>query len=134
MNKRKEWIVQGTLAVLNTEEVWLDLHQYTTDTALEIVAVILEAAWRRGFRRVTIVHGATYIRSPLTAQHRGRGFIKWAIRRALNEGQFMEWAYHARSPHHEKKVVSNRITLALRPNPSPEPELPWPNVPDLETN
>ena len=130
--EKKQWIVHGVLAVVEgTQAVWLNLHQYTLEVALKVVREVLEAAWVRGYRQVTIVHGAAEV-SPARAKWTGRGSIKWGIRRALNEGVYMPWAYYSRSKKHEKDIAANRITLALRPNPHPRAGAPWPVLPDLD--
>ena len=117
--------------VEGTDEVWLNLHGYIFEVALQVVQKVLEAAWVRGYRQVTIIHGAADVTSPARAKWTGRGSIKWGIRRALNEGVYMPWAYYARAKKHEKDIAAIRITLALRPNPHPRVGAPWPELPDL---
>ena len=131
--EKKQWIVHGVLAVVEgTQEVWLNLHDHAFEVALQVVREVLKAAWERGSRRVTIVHGAKEVTSPLQAMWSGRGSIKWSIRHALNSGEYMPWAYYSRSKKHEKDIAANRITLALRPNPHPRAGAPWPVLPDLD--
>ena len=130
---KKNWIVHGILAVLpDSDGVWLDVHGFQHETALEVVCTVVEAAFSRGYCRVTVVHGAAEITSPIAALHRGRGAIKWLVRRALNQGEYMEWAYFARSKKHERDANANRISLALRSNPAPVRDSPWPEMPKPE--
>jgi len=124
----RKWIVHGILAEDDEAEVWLNLHDYSTETALLLVHDVIETGWLRGMRRVTLVHGAAEISSPAGAYWSGRGATKWALRRALNAGEFKPYVYHSRSERHHKPVYSNRITLALKPNPTPQVDADWPEV------
>ena len=129
----KNWIVPGTLAlVCDGTEIWLDLHGYSTETAMNLVHAVIEVGWKRGLHRVTLVHGAAYVTSPMAALFRQRGSTKWAIRRALNSGEFKPYVYYSRSKKHDKPVDANRISLALKPNPEPTPTEPWPPIPSLD--
>lgn len=108
----------------------VDLHGYSTALAIdEIVPACIEAAWQRGYKAVKIIHGSPDIRAPWMASILDRGSMKWGLRRALNRGDFMPWAYYARSVKHVgREPDAGALTLALRPNPNPDPEYPWPDL------
>ena len=120
------------LRVSEPGELWLDLHGYEIETALDLVRASLEAAWKRGFERVSIVHGASDVASPAAAASSSRGAIKWGIRGALDDGDYADWVCDRKSGKHELANAASRTSLALLPNPDPDPEAPWPEVPQPE--
>ena len=126
------WLHTGVVRIDNDEELWLDIHHRAHAPAMEVVETFIEAAWEHGLSRVTVVHGAADVTSLAAAMWRGRGSVKWAIRRALNDGEYMEWAYYSGSKKHSKDVHAGRITIALRPNPRSKSNVDWPHLPPLD--
>lgn len=116
----------------NGREVHVDLHGYSTDTALWLAREVVESAWERGCERVVLIHGAKHVASRTTADQVGQGGTKWALRDALTRGQYKRWAEPPNSNKHDRKAVSDRLAVALRPNPRPDPETEWPDPPEHE--
>ena len=111
------------------DQVTVDLHGQPTGYAIhELAPAVIETAWRRGYKSVTLIHGSpditSYRQSVLS-----RGSIKWGLRGQLNRGELDRWVWNRRSAKHSGlEVDSGAMTLALRPNPNPDPEYPWPDV------
>jgi hypothetical protein len=110
------------------DHVTLDLHGYTPSHAIyEVVTPVIHAAWRKGYSSITLIHGSPDIWEP--PRGFGRGGIKWSLRRVLRQGEWKRWVWNMRSvKHHRLEKDSGAMTLALRPNPHPDPELPWPTI------
>lgn len=123
---------RGPLRIQNDNELRLDLHGYEIHTAVDLAVQCAEAAWEHGFERLTILHGARQVTSPTTADAAGRGAIKWAVRDALDDGAFDAWALPPRSSEHRRGSRSSETSIALRPNPDPHSEAPWPTIPQPE--
>lgn len=106
----------------------VDLHGHPTSTAIyEVAGPFIEAAWRRGYAAITLIHGSPDIQSHHDASLRGG--TKWGLRTALRRGDWSRWVWNIRSVKHRGlEANSGAMTLALRPNPDPEPEYPWPEV------
>jgi hypothetical protein len=107
----------------------LDLHGYDIHTAVDLALQCVEAAWEHGFSRLSVLHGAAKVTSPSAATARGRGAIKWAIRGALDDGEFDAWALPPRSEAHRRASRSSETSIALKPNPDPHPDAAWPTIP-----
>jgi hypothetical protein len=116
----------------NGREVQVDLHGYSTDTALWLAREVVESAWQRGCDTVVLIHGAKHVASRSTADQVGQGGTKWALRDALTRGQFKRWAEPANSSKHGRKAVSDRLSISLMENPRPDPGAPWPDPPEHE--
>ncbi|MDT8435770.1 MAG: hypothetical protein RRA92_03340 [Gemmatimonadota bacterium] len=116
----------------NGREVQADLHGYATETALRFAEEVVEAAWERGAARVALVHGAKHVASPAASDATGQGATKWALRRALSRGAFNRWAEPPKSSAHARGGVSDRLVVALKPNPRPDPGAPLPDPPPHE--
>jgi len=110
----------------------LDLHGYSTETALWLGREVVETAWERGCDRVVMIHGAKHVATPAASGQTGQGGTKWALRQALSRGEFNRWAEPPKSGGHDRKAVSDRLGLALRSNPKPDPGSPWPEPPEPE--
>lgn len=110
------------------ETLVLDLHGHPGWYAVdELAPLFVDAAWKRGFKRVQLIHGSPDVLAPYQADLLGRGHMKWRLRGALSDGEFMEWAWYRRSVKHSGlQADSGAMTLALRPNPNPEPDYEWP--------
>lgn len=123
---------RGPLRIQSDEELRLDLHGYDIHTAVDLALQCVEAAWEHGFARLTVLHGASQVTSPTHAEASGRGAIKWAVRKALDDGEFSAWALAPRSEKHRRASRSSETSIALRPNPDPHPEAHWPVIPQPE--
>ncbi len=116
----------------NGREVQVDLHGYATETAVRFSRDIVEAAWERGAGRVVLIHGAKHVASPSASDATGQGRTKWALRGSLARGAFNRWAEPAKSAAHDRRAVSDRLVVALKPNPRPDPGAPLPEPPEHE--
>ncbi len=116
----------------NGREVQVDLHGYSTDTALWLSREVVETAWERGCERVVLIHGSKHVATPAASGHTGQGRTKWALRQALSRGEFNRWAEPPKSGGHDRKAISDRLGLALKSNPNPDPGSPWPDPPEPE--
>ena len=119
---------RGPLRISTESELRLDVHGYDVHSAVDLAVACAAAAWEHGFERLTILHGAGRSTSPADV-HEGRGAIKWAVRAALNEGEFDAWALPSRSPEHRLGSGSSETSIALRSNPDPHPDAAWPVIP-----
>ncbi len=116
----------------NGREVQLDLHGYSTETALWLAREVVDSAWVRGCDRVTMIHGAKHVATPAASDQTGQGRTKWALRQALSRGAFNRWAEAPKSSGHDRKAVSDRLVIALKPNPRPDPAAAFPEPPEHE--
>lgn len=116
----------------NGREVQLDLHGYSTETALYVARAVVETAWERGCDRIVMIHGAKHVASPAASSQTGQGRTKWALRQALSRGEYNRWAEPPKSGGHDRKAVSDRLSLALKPNSRPDPGSAWPEPPEHE--
>jgi hypothetical protein len=113
-------------------EVQADLHGYAKETALRFSEEVVAAAWERGAERVALVHGAKHVTSPAASDATGQGRTKWALRGALSRGAFNRWAEPAKSSAHQRGAATDRLVLALKSNPRPDPGAPMPDPPPHE--
>lgn len=120
---------RGPLRVQSDEELRLDLHGYDIHTAVDLALQCAAAAWEHGFERLTILHGARQVTSPTTVDTTGRGAIKWAVRGALDDGEFDPWALPPRADEHRRASRSSETSIALRSNPDPHRDAAWPTIP-----
>lgn len=100
---------------LDAEErsLFLDLHDYTVNTALVVFETKLQEAWRAGLKCLQVVHGAPYAVTQEDSIALGRGSIKWAVMNLLD---LEDWAQYV-----ERVEPEDGSTLIyLKPNPSPE--------------
>ena len=70
----------------NGREVQLDLHGYSTETALWLSREVVETAWERGCDRVVMIHGSKHVATPAASSQTGQGRTKWSLRQALSRG------------------------------------------------
>lgn len=112
------------------DRVTLDLHGHDTRYVIDdLVPDFIEVAWLRGYAFITIIHGSPDVQSPFQELILGRGSMKRTLRGDLSRGNFMSWAWNRRSVKHSGlELNSGAMTLALRPNPEPAPETPWPEI------
>jgi len=111
------------------DELRLDLHGYDLHTAIDLARDCAASAWEHGFVRLTVLHGARQATTPADVQNSGRGAIKWAVRQALDDGEFNDWARPPRSEQHRRASRASETSIALKPNPDPHPEAEWPVIP-----
>jgi hypothetical protein len=123
---------RGPLRRQSETELRLDLHGYDVHTAVELAIACAAAAWEHGFERLTILHGARDFSSPQDVQISGRGAIKWAIRSALDNGEFDGWALPPRRGDHRRGSRTSETSIELRPNPDPHADAEWPTIPQPE--
>ncbi len=103
----------------------VDLHGYSVETAVEVARAVIAEAYENGIMHVRLIHGYNTSRSRTYPY--GSPTIKEEILRALAEGDFKQHAYSLKSGKHVRK--SGSITIALRPNPSPNPYPIWTALP-----
>ena len=120
---------RGPLRMQSDQDLRLDLHGYDIHTAVELAVQCAAAAWEHGFARLTILHGARQVTSPAAASSSRQGAIKWAIRGALDDGEFSRWALPPRSEQHARASRSSETGGALKRNPDPHPDAAWPRIP-----
>ena len=111
------------------DELRLDLHGYDIHAAVDLAVQCAAAAWEHGFARLTVLHGARQVTSPAAASASQRGAIKWAVRGALDDGEFSHWALPPRSDRHARASGSSETGIALKPNPDPDSDAAWPPIP-----
>ena len=98
----------------------VDLHGHDVLTAVDLAADRVREAYSNGYQAVELLHGAGDVTEPVES---GRGRIKWALRRIVEEGRFDGYIDRGRT-----WLKSGSIVLYLRRNPqarreswSPEP-------------
>lgn len=106
----------------------VDLHGYSVETAMEVARSVIAEAYENGICYVRLIHGYNTSRSrtyPYSAPT-----IKEELLRLLQEGAFSRFAYSLKSGRHVRRAGS--ITIALRPNPSPNPHQIWSTLPEKD--
>ena len=88
--------------------VEVDLHNYSTATALITAREKIREAYEHGFRHVKFIHGAANIQD-----NTGGGSIKFALRTMLNKGELDKWIDRKGS-----RVGDGYLVLELRKNPA----------------
>ena len=108
------------------------MHGYTVATARTLALEKLREAWEHGCETVTFIHGArdAYHHFLAVVTQMGYGTIKWRLRSMLRNGEFQPYARGPHSRRHRRDPV--KLTIALRPNPSPNHEAPWSDPPAPE--
>ena len=110
---------------LDSGVVEVDLHGYSVETAIEVARAVIAEAYENGLPYVRLVHG--YNTSRARTYPYGTPTIKEEIWRLLHEGALIRYAYSRKSSRHVRRAGS--ITIALRPNPSPNPHPIWTALP-----
>ncbi|NJD51520.1 MAG: Smr/MutS family protein [Candidatus Methanoperedens sp.] len=87
--------------------VEVDLHKYSTRTALMAAREKIKEAYEHGFRHVKLIHGAANI----TNKDEGAS-IKFALRTMLKSGQLDKWIGRNGS-----RVRDGSMILEIRKNP-----------------
>ena len=98
----------------------VDLHGHDVLTAVDLAADRVREAYNNGYQAVELLHGAGDVSEPVES---GRGRIKWALRRIVEEGRFDGYIDRGRT-----WLKAGSIVLYLKRNPqarreswSPEP-------------
>ena len=92
--------------------VEVDLHNYSSRTALAAAREKIKEAYEHGFRYVRLIHGSTNIRNKEDG-----GSIKFALRRMLRSGELDKWVEEKGSKNH--LVRDESVIFAIRKNPKP---------------
>lgn len=106
----------------------VDLHGYSVETAVEVARSVIAECYENGLMYVRLIHGYNTSRSRTYPY--GKPTIKEELLRLLREGGLAEYAYSLKSGRHVRR--SGSITIALRPNPSPNPYPIWTTLPDKD--
>jgi len=107
-----------------TRTVIVDLHQYSTSTALVVLDTKIKEGWRGGLDALRVIHGAPDVDVEDETYIGVRGSIKREVLRWLEEG---EWAEFVQSYDPQ----NGSTTILLKPNPHPQ-ERSWSNLPEDE--
>jgi len=87
----------------------VDLHNYSTGTALTVAREKIKEAYEHGFRHVKLIHGAPGIKNKNDG-----GSIKFALRSRLRRGELDKWIDKEGSESRDESLI-----LVLRKNPAP---------------
>lgn len=87
--------------------VEVDLHKYSTRTALMAAREKIKEAYEHGFRHVKLIHGAANV----TSRNEG-GSIKFALRTMLKSGGLDKWI-----DKNGSRVRDESLILEIRKNP-----------------
>jgi hypothetical protein len=99
----------------------VDLHGHDVLTAVDLARLRVREAYDNGYEAVELQHGAGDVAEPVET---GRGRIKWALRRMVEEGQFDGYANAGKT-----WLKAGSIVLYLRSNPRPRQERWTPEPP-----
>ena len=98
--------------------VEVDLHNYSTITALVVAREKIKEAYEQGFRHVKLIHGAANIMNKNDG-----GSIKFALRTQLKSGTLNKWI-----DKNGTRVRDESLTLEIRKN-SAAVEREWKEMP-----
>ncbi|CAG0979674.1 MAG: Smr/MutS family protein [Candidatus Methanoperedens sp.] len=98
--------------------VEVDLHSYSTRTAIMAAREKIKEAYEHGFRHLRLIHGAANI----TNKNEG-GSIKFALRSMLKSGELDKWINKNGS-----RVQDESLILEIRKNSAPT-EHEWKEMP-----
>lgn len=101
----------------------VDLRGYTIGEAEEIADQKVREAWENGYKRITLIHGCSYVRHHKTATILAQGGVKWTLRSRLAQGCWDQYVFPRRSKRHD--VNEWCMTLGVRPNPNPRSTARW---------
>ncbi len=87
----------------------VDLHGHDVLTAVDLAADRVREAYSNGYQAVELLHGAGDVSEPVDS---GRGRIKWALRRIVEEGRFDGYIDRGRT-----WLKAGSIVLYLKRNP-----------------
>jgi len=100
------------------KSVEVDLHNYSTGTALMAAREKIKEAYEHGFRYVRLIHGAANI-----SNKNERGSIKFALRTMLKSGELDKWIDKNGSRFRDESLI-----LEIGKNPAPL-EREWNDMP-----
>jgi hypothetical protein len=92
----------------------VDLHRHDVLTAVDYAHSRVREAFENGYNAVELQHGAGDVTEPVES---GRGRIKWALRKMVEDGQLDSFIDRGRT-----WFKSTSMVLYLRPNPRPRRE------------
>jgi DNA-nicking Smr family endonuclease len=107
--------------------VEVDLHGYSVLTAGRVALEKVREAHARGYGVVRLITGRSTTRRPAGS---GPPTIRAEVREMLERGDFARWAYPFESGRHVHGA--GHLSLQLRPNRRPRPDLPWSPLPPAE--
>jgi hypothetical protein len=87
----------------------VDLHGHDVLTAVDLASLRVAEAFDNGYQAVELLHGAGDVSEPVES---GRGRIKWALRRIVEEGGYDGYAERDRT-----WLKAASIVLYLKRNP-----------------
>lgn len=87
----------------------VDLHGHDVLTAVDLARQRVKEAYDNGYQAVELLHGAGDVTAPVET---GRGRIKWALRRMVEDGELDGFITTGRT-----WLKAGSIVLYLRPNP-----------------
>jgi len=91
------------------KSIEVDLHNYSTRTALAVARDKIKEAYEHGFRQVKLIHGAADIKNKNDG-----GSIKFSLRSMLRCGELDKWIDKDGSEYRDESMI-----LVLRKNPAP---------------
>jgi hypothetical protein len=100
------------------KSIEVDLHNYSTRTALAVAREKINEAYEHGFRHVKLIHGAPGIKNKNDG-----GSIKFELRSMLRRGELDKWIEKEGSESRDESLI-----LELRKNPAPV-EGEWKEMP-----
>jgi len=92
----------------------VDLHGHDVLTAVDLAWNRVQEAYSNGYGSVELLHGAGDVSEPVET---GRGRIKWALRSAVERGEFDTFIERGQT-----WLKAGSIVLTLKRNPRPRPE------------
>ena len=92
----------------------VDLHGHDVLTAVDFAWRRVSEAYANGYGSVELVHGAGDVTEPVET---GRGRIKWALRSAVEHGEFDTFIDRGKT-----WLKAGSIVLTLKNNPRPQRE------------
>ena len=99
----------------------IDLHGHDVLTAIDLAEQRVREAFANGYEAVELLHGAGDVAEPVET---GRGRIKWALRRLVEDGGLDGYIDRRRT-----WLKSGSIVLYLKRNPKARPERWSPDPP-----
>src|SRR3979411_1169503 len=99
----------------------VDLHGHAWQTASDLAEQRVREAYANGYEAVELLHGAGDVTEPVET---GRGRIKWALRRMVQEGSLDGYIDRGRT-----WLKAGSIVVYLKRNPKARPERCTPDPP-----
>jgi hypothetical protein len=99
----------------------IDLHGHDVLTALDLAEDRIREAYANGYEAIELLHGAGDVVEPVET---GRGRIKWALRRMVEDGSLDGYIDRRRT-----WLKAGSMVLYLKRNPKARPERWSPDPP-----